>query len=246
MNIDRVILASNENQDYLDFWPLVSNAWERLGVKPLLIYTGKKKINLPGEVKHFYIKDVDPVFVAQNIRILAPALFPEDNCITADIDDLPLSKKYFIDNVADVPDHMFVVYRWGFITETMIPICWTLANGKTWREIFDINDEKDIVKKIVSWYPLNYRKGHKNWYTDQLKLKKYISRFDKKFKNRVIYFNDQSLHFNRIDRDEIKSVIYNLENKKVEYTDYHMPIPYGQYKQVIEKIYNLSVQNGYI
>ena len=42
--------------------------------------------------------------------------------------------------------------------------------------------KKDIVKKIVNWYPLNYRKGHKNWYTDQLKLKKYISRFDKKFK----------------------------------------------------------------
>ena len=57
----------------------------------------------------------------------------------------------------------------------------------------------------------------------------------KNLKNRVIYFNDQSLHFNRIDRDEIKSVIYNLENKKVEYTDYHMPIPYGQYKEVIEK-----------
>jgi len=75
MNIDRVILASNENQDYLDFWPLVSNAWERLGVKPLLIYTGEQKIDLPGEVMHFYIKDVDPVFVAQNIRILAPALF---------------------------------------------------------------------------------------------------------------------------------------------------------------------------
>lgn len=246
MKVDRVILASNANPDYLNFWPIVSDAWNRLGVKPLLIYTGEQKINLPGEVMHFYIKDVDPVFVAQNVRILAPALFPQENCITADIDDLPLSKKYFIDNVVDIPDHMFVVYRWGFITETMIPICWTLAKGKTWSQIFDINNDKDIVKKIVDWYPLNYRKGHKNWYTDQLKLKKYVSKFDKRFKNRVIFFNDQTLHFNRIDRDEIKSVIFNLENKKVEYTDYHMPIPYEQYKDVIKKIYNLSVQNGYI
>ena len=39
--------------------------------------------------------------------------------------------------------------------------------------------------------------------------------FDKKYPNRVIYFNDQYLHFNRIDRDEIESVIYNLENKNV-------------------------------
>ena len=246
MKIDKVILSSNENQNYLDFWPLVSEAWERLGVKPILIYTGEKKINLPAEVIHFFIKDIDPVFVAQNIRILAPSLFENDNSITADIDDLPLSKKYFVENVSSVPDHMFVVYRWGFITETMIPICWTLARGKTWSEIFDINSENDIVKKLVNWYPLQYKKGHKNWYTDQLKLKKYISKFDKKYPNRVIYFNDQSLHFNRIDRDEISSVVFNLEHKNVEYTDYHMPIPYSQYKDVIEKIYNLSVQNGFI
>ena len=64
-----------KNQNYLDFWPIVSEAWERLGVKPTLIFTGKEKIKLPGEVVNFYVKDVDPVFVAQNIRILAPSLF---------------------------------------------------------------------------------------------------------------------------------------------------------------------------
>mgnify|MGYP001224891267 CR=1 FL=1 len=63
------------------------------------IYTGKEKVDLEGEILHFHVKDVDPVFVAQNIRILAPVLFPEDNCITADIDDLPLSRKYFVGNV---------------------------------------------------------------------------------------------------------------------------------------------------
>lgn len=246
MKIDRVILASNENQNYLDFWPIVSDAWERLGVKPTLIYTGKEKIKLPGEVFNFYIKDVDPVFVAQNIRILAPALFPDENCITSDIDDLPLSKKYFVENVIDIPDHMFVIYRWGFITKTMIPICWTLAKGATWSEIFNIKDENDIIKKIINWYPINYQKGNENWYTDQLKLKKFIGKFDKKYPNRVIFFNDQYLHFNRIDRDEIESVIYNLENNNVEYSDYHMPIPYNQYKEVIEKIYKLSIQNGFI
>ena len=46
MNIDKVILASNENKDYLEFWPLVSEAWERIGVEPVLIYTGNDEINL--------------------------------------------------------------------------------------------------------------------------------------------------------------------------------------------------------
>jgi len=246
MKIDRVILASNENKNYLDFWPIVSEAWKKLDVKPVLIYTGRDKIDLPGEVIHFHIKDIDSVFVAQNIRILAPALFPNETSITADIDDLPLSKKYFVDNVAAVPENMFVVYRWGFITETMIPICWTLAKGSTWGEIFNINSTDDIVNTIASWYPLNYQKGHKNWYTDQLKLKKYVEKFSKKNPNRVVYFKDQTLHFNRIDRDEVSSVIYNLEHDKVEYTDYHMPIPFNQYKDIIEKIYELSVKNGNI
>tara|TARA_Y100000389_G_scaffold76692_1_gene73444 strand:+ start:19825 stop:20565 length:741 start_codon:yes stop_codon:yes gene_type:complete len=246
MKIDKVILAVNNNKDYLDFWPIVSDAWKRLGVEPLLIYTGKEKLNLEGNVINFHVQGIDPVFVAQNIRILAPALFPSENSITADIDDLPLSKKYFIDNVKDVPEHMFVVYRWGFITETMIPICWTLANGKVWKDIFNIQDENDIVNRLIKWYPLNYRKGNKNWYTDQLKLKKYISKFDNSNPNRVIFFNDQTLHFNRIDRTEINSVIYNLESKKVEYSDYHMPIPLNQFKETIYKVYELSKNNGYI
>ena len=246
MEIDKVILASNNNSQYLDFWPLVSEAWKRINVEPILIYTGKEKIDLPGNIINFYVEGLDPVFVAQNIRILAPALFPHDNSITADIDDLPLSKSYFIDNVKNVPEHMFVVYRWGFITETMIPICWTLANGKTWKSIFDINDETDIINKLISWYPIVYRKGHKNWYTDQLKLKKYISKFDKDNPNRVIYFDDQTLHFNRIDRNEIDSVIYNLTVDKVVYTDYHMPIPYSNFKDTIHEIYDLSIKNGNI
>ena len=45
MLIDKVILTSNEKKDYLDFWPVVSEAWKKLGVEPVLIYTGKN-INL--------------------------------------------------------------------------------------------------------------------------------------------------------------------------------------------------------
>ena len=128
----------------------------------------------------------------------------------------------------------------------MVPICWTLANGKVWKEIFNIKSESDIVNKLINWYPLNYKKGNQNWYTDQLKLKKYISKFDKKYPNRVIYFDDQTLHFNRIDRSETDSVLFNLQSKKVEYTDYHMPIPYKQFKNIIEEVFELSKQNGYI
>ena len=101
MNIDKVILASNENKDYLEFWPLVSEAWERIGVEPVLIYTGNDEINLNGHIINFHIKGIDSTFVAQNIRLLAPALFKDENCIISDIDSLPLSSKYFQNSVRD-------------------------------------------------------------------------------------------------------------------------------------------------
>lgn len=246
MKINRVILASNDNQDYLDFWPLVSESWKRLNISPTLIFTGKKKRNLEGDVIHFYIEELDPIFVAQNIRILAPALFMNENIITSDIDDLPLSRKYFLDNVTEIPNHMFTVYRAGVIDKKMIPISWNLANSKTWQEIFKIHSENEIVNRLIKWYPIEYRRGYPGWYTDQIKLKQYVNKFSKKNKQRVVYLTDKSMHFNRISRDATDGVIQNLKNTNVEYSDYHMPIPFIKHKKAIFQIYKRSIENGYI
>ena len=70
MRLDTVILASNDNPDYLDFWPIVSEAWELMGIEPILIYTGEQKKNLKGNVINFESKKLNSAFVAQNIRIL--------------------------------------------------------------------------------------------------------------------------------------------------------------------------------
>ena len=43
MKIDNVILSSNNDPKYLDFWPIVSKAWQNLGIKPYLFYIGKEK-----------------------------------------------------------------------------------------------------------------------------------------------------------------------------------------------------------
>ena len=56
MKIDTVILSSNENRDYLDFWPIVSEAWSNFGIEPFLIYTGEEDINLSGNIIKIYSK----------------------------------------------------------------------------------------------------------------------------------------------------------------------------------------------
>ena len=75
MKIDTVILSSNDNPNYIQFWPIVSEAWSLMGVEPILIYTGEQKLNLKGNVINFFSKNIDSSFVAQNIRILYPRFF---------------------------------------------------------------------------------------------------------------------------------------------------------------------------
>ena len=36
MKIDRVIVSSNDNKNYVDFWPLIAKAWNIIGIKPTL------------------------------------------------------------------------------------------------------------------------------------------------------------------------------------------------------------------
>ena len=73
-------------------------------------------------------------------------MFKNSNCIISDIDSLPLSKDYFINSVKNISESKFIIYRPDGVAKNMIPICWNLAKGRLWSEIFNINSENDIVK----------------------------------------------------------------------------------------------------
>ena len=83
MKIDKVIVSSTKHRNYIDFWPIVAKAWKNLGIEPILIYTSSKKHKFHGDdsIINFHVKGVDPVFTAQNIRVLMPALFPNSVCL---------------------------------------------------------------------------------------------------------------------------------------------------------------------
>ncbi len=101
MKINRVILSSNESKEYLDFWPIVSLAWKKIGIEPTLIYTGVEPITSKNFI-NINVSNIDTAFLSQNVRLLAPSLFPKDVCIISDIDDMPLSQDYFQDNIKNL------------------------------------------------------------------------------------------------------------------------------------------------
>ena len=244
MKLDYVILSSNDNPDYLNFWPIVSEAWKLMGVEPILIYTGKEDINYKGNIVRFDSHNLDSAFVAQNIRILYPALLKDKNCIVSDIDNLPLSKKYFCNSIESISDNSFVIYRPEACPPNMISMMWNASNSVTWNEIFKINSENDIFKKLKRWYSSKYSIRGKAWYTDQIKLRKYVNKFSRKNKHRLILLNDKETGFNRFNRTEL-NLHYELmkSNSDIVFTDFHMPRPYDEHYKIINEVFELNKKN---
>ena len=93
MRIDKVILSCTDDS-YFDFYKIVSLAWEQIGIETVLflITDSNKKRD---KVINFNVKNIDKVFLSQNIRLLAPALFPDSTCLISDIDMMPMSEDIF-------------------------------------------------------------------------------------------------------------------------------------------------------
>ena len=239
MKIDTVILSSNDNPDYIQFWPIVSEAWTLMGVEPILIYTGEQKLNLKGNVINFYSKNMDSSFVAQNIRILYPSLLDGNTCIVSDIDNLPLSKNYFVNSVLNFNDNSFIIYRPDACPPNMISMMWNAANSSTWKEIFNIDSEKNIEKNLKKWYTRKYAIEGTAWYTDQIKLRKYVNKFSKKNKSRIVELNDEELGFFRFNRNRLEKHFNMInENPNLKFTDFHMPRPFNEYEELINKVFD--------
>lgn len=232
--IDRVILSSNENRMYLDFWPLVARAWSTLiGIKPTLFLIAPDHIQVDesvGEVIRIKpIEGVSTASHAQLIRLLAPIYFENEISIISDIDMLPLNKSYFIDSVAHISDNKFVVYRdllYGGIWARKFPMCYNAGKGIVFKELFGVKTIDDIPTIIKQWF----NKGWK-WETDERILHLSVCHW-KKFKTHCVLLGHGSLP--RIDRTNWKYDKNKLKNNY--YIDSHMVRPLTKYFKEIKEL----------
>ena len=235
MKINKAIVTSTENNKYLDFWPVVKKSWERLEVEPVL-YIISDKTNEHSDAKYFHIPEVNPVFVSQTLRLLAPSLHKDDICIISDMDMIPLSKDYFVNKLKNYEDDKFVIFRSGATSEDMLPICWNAAKGSTWSKIFKVNNITEIIQVLTSWYPKSYEPFKDNWYLDQFILKKSIDNFELDNKSKVIRLTDEILNFKRLNRSNYRSDLKLFKQSPNLFVDFHMPRPYKLHKKSINKV----------
>jgi len=251
MKITKCVVACDLNEMYYSFYPLVRKYWKNMiDVDTILILIGDY---IPDSLQIYKdeiilftpIPNIHTAFQAQCIRVLYPSLLSEnENIIISDMDLIPLNKKYYVDNVKDLKDDNFVIYRNVISDCNQYPICFCLANSKIWKDIFNINNIDDITKTITKWFWLydNYELSSPfslAWACDQLELFHNVNKW--KHQDKVIKLTDEETDFKRLDRSEINNIKYNISYYKnlIEshtYSDFHLPRPLSKYQELLDKL----------
>ena len=114
MKIDYALVGSNSNPLYLDFWPIISKVWKNVfNITPVLGLIGNEESEMYNDGNGLVIKlksidGFDDGLLSQLVRLYLPK-FLNGNCIVSDIDMIPLSKKYFIDDLKLFSDDDFLI-----------------------------------------------------------------------------------------------------------------------------------------
>ena len=231
--IDRVIVSSNENLTYLEFWPLVAQAWKKMGIKPTLALIADKNLTIDetlGDVIRLEpIPGIPTSFYAQVIRLLLPLYFEDEFCLISDIDMIPLNAAYFNDAVREIDPTHFVVFRNKGYFENKFPMCYNAALGKTFKEIFGIAKEQ-IPQLVRQWYHEGF-----GWDTDEIMLYRSVTTWP--------HFNDRCTLLNHEVRKRIDRSFWKYNEKLLAdhwYIDAHCLRPYSKHKKEIDRLLKIA------
>ena len=251
MKLTNILVATNMNPLYYKFIPIFIKAWNKLfpNVKVTILVVAQELIDelLPYKdniVLFPPIEHMDTGFIAQNIRILYPALMDaEGGILITDMDILPMNRRYYIDPIISYNNTKFITYRpLSVVGTNEIAICYNIATNDVWQDIFNIHSMEDIHKTLKILYKnkkyigenanVYYKSG---WITDQLYLFEKAMEWNKKTNNHIIL--DDSL-FKRLNRNRPITQITKVQTNitKGFYSDYHLHRPYTQYKQLVDSL----------
>lgn len=235
MKIKYSVVSSNNDKTYLDFWPYVSRAWKKMGIKPILMFIDKDRpegIEQYGKVFYFdSMDDCSIVHQSQNIRFWAAKLL-DDNFIISDMDMIPISESYFKDNSKNINGGIIsyssdiINYRW-YRRNPQYPMCYLVGHPKNFVEILDMNENnhQEFLKKMCN---------PNNVISDQ----KYFYNKSEKNKHIKITHLKRGWVEERYATKRIDKVIWPEGNYNVyDYIDCHLPRPYSENKKICDELF---------
>lgn len=253
MKIQKVIHSCDDKEFYADFWPIVSKIWKlKFKVEPILLYFGTNTMSEEyGTVIKMKVLDNIPLNTqCQVARYWIPTTEPDTTWMTSDIDMLPISKQYFIDNISHIDDNKFVALNSDpreKYPNLLYSCCYNVAKGKTFTEILDLPPTWEEFMGSGFWKenthnytpnglsaPLNH------WGADECWSSRKINQFHDQSRITRLSRSCGRHSCHRIDRLE-----WLWDDNKVlsgEYYDCHSIRPYKQYKPSIDRLVNLILQ----
>ena len=227
MKIDYVIISSDDNPMYKDFYTIVAQRWLDLGIKTYYLNISDTDEIIENEYGIIHkVKSLEFVstgFQSQVVRLFS-SKFIEGNIMMSDIDMLPINGEYYNQYLNELTDDNVIIYSgqpYGGVP--YYPICYVLSNSKNFRKYLEIEDMdfSEYCKMLSDKYG-------EAWNTDENFM------YDE-FQNHIDKLVVKKRDFKRrVDRGNWDYYIELL--KDGYYIDSHMLRPYSDYKMEIDSI----------
>ena len=260
MKVTKIIFSSDDSH-YLDFWKINSEiTLKKLGVTPVLFHITDEDSDF-FEDEFGLVKKVKKLdwcstsFQSQIIRMFATKFFPDEVCMTSDIDMILFNKSYLENNISSINDDNDLVILnsdayddkrpecVGMYSGNRYPICYVIGKGKTFEE---------IIKNNVTFEEYCHRLFDRNqsWDTYELYFGEMLS-INKSIKVHKIK-RGYSSNFHAPQR--IEKYMFNGSNEFYKlnlngyidinsFIDCHCKGPYSENKYLIDKIKNMILND---
>lgn len=256
MKIDRVILVTNNDPLYYDFWEKLSYTYkEKFGIIPTLVFFGDKdelnSLNLSTEYGDILIqKKVPNIPYWQYTWALFyfTKFYPNETCIIMGIDQIPLGTFFLKDCIESVDENNYVMliddqykfekkYHLKWDEGGFSPSAYHIAKGKTFNEIFEFEETFELeIQKI---HNLNIQTmWDEQWGTDEAYSCKKLKNF--KDRSRISDLSKTNDFLSRrIDCHRNFEIPYSLDslNKNI-YIECHSCRPYKSHKNYLDNLFN--------
>lgn len=270
MKIDKVIFAVDDNPLYQGFWEIQSKICKELfGITPVLFKITDNESDFYDDGNGL-VKNIDKEscpgiitsFLSQVIRMYGTKYFPDEVCITGDIDMIMINKNYFIDNVSNFSNDDLVLFDAGaydpnreecndesLFAGERYPICYAAAKGSTFNKILDTDRPFPQYAHELGLLRLG-------WGTDEIYFGRQVNKFEHEINVHKIYRPRKNgwIVEDRIDRHNFPIDFTNEKEKEYNkkygnyredllmngyYIDAHCPRPYDDCKREIDELVEL-------
>jgi len=236
---DTVVLSTNLNPKYCEFWPIVAQAWHKLfGVTVHLAVVGEACPLATFDYTHIhFFKPVDGVPIANQAKVAryyVASMLPDSLVVmTNDIDLLPLNQHHILGMMANRKEGALMTFGSEFYTDAEDGKCmagYLTAESSVFRKLFNVGPHNGWAEFVQSFIGIrrfdskenilnNIHHEHPDTFSDESLLRYLLFGDTVPLDERpLVHFPDRMLDRANWQLDPVKL-------KADYYVDCHLPRP---------------------